>query len=192
MKFIIVHRWGGTPSGTDAEGVNSSDFYPWLKNELEKRKHEVIIPEMPDTHYPKIEEWVPVLKGLDIDENTILIGHSIGCLTILQYLEKYKTKVNSCLFVAGWFNLSEETMQEEGTPEIVNPWTKAPLDFDKIKKNCPKFAALFSDNDPYVSADQAKLFEQRLNAKTIIEHNKGHYNETEEPTVLNALLSLVD
>ncbi len=182
MKIIIIHRWGGLPQ---------DDFYPWLKKELEKRHHEVIIPEMPDTHYPKINEWVDVLEKMNIDNNTILIGHSIGTLTILHYLQKQKTKIAEAVFVAGWFNLSEETMQEEGTPEIVNPWLEAPMNFDKIKKNCSKFVALFSDNDPYVPVEEAKLFEQRLNAKTIIEHSKGHYNDSEYPSILKAVLEFI-
>ena len=180
MNIIIIHRWGGSPQ---------DDWYPWLKQQLEKQGHEVIIPEMPDTNYPKINEWVHVLENLEIDNNTILIGHSIGCLTILHYLEKANTKVKACFFVAGWFNL--KPLEDEESEEIAKPWVETPMDFDKIRKNCTKFLALFSDNDPYVPVEEAKLFEQRLGAKTIVEHSKGHYNEAEEPTVLNALLSLI-
>ncbi|KKQ37224.1 MAG: hypothetical protein US53_C0024G0012, partial [Candidatus Woesebacteria bacterium GW2011_GWA1_37_7] len=51
---------------------------------------------------PKIKEWVPFLQEnmSNPDEETHFVGHSIGCQTILRYLETLseKTKVGMEFF----------------------------------------------------------------------------------------------
>src|SRR3989344_4404088 len=63
---------------------------------------------MPNTDKPKINAWISHLKKIigKPNKDTILIGHSIGCQTIMRYLEKenFNDKVN-VIFVAGWFKL---------------------------------------------------------------------------------------
>jgi len=54
-KVIVIHRWEGTPQ---------SDWYPWLRTEIEKKGFEVTVPLMPNTEEPKINEWVSTIKNL--------------------------------------------------------------------------------------------------------------------------------
>ena len=77
MKAYLIHGWEGYPENC---------WFPWLKKQLEEKNYKVEVPEMPDTDHPKIESWVNKLKEIVIpDEETILIGHSIGCQAILRY-----------------------------------------------------------------------------------------------------------
>ena len=47
------------------------------------------------------------LKVEDLNENTNFIGHSIGCQTIMRYLEtKEVCKIGGILFVAPWLNFT--------------------------------------------------------------------------------------
>lgn len=61
-----------------------------------------------------------------------------------------------------------------------------------IKTNLPKLTCIFSDDDPDVDMGNKELFEERLGAKTLVEHNKGHFSDDagvkELPSALNALL----
>ena len=54
--------------------------------------------------------------------------------------------------------------------------------------------AIFSDNDPYVPLDNQEEFKGMLNAKIIIEHEKGHFSGStgtiELPVVLEAILEI--
>ena len=72
---------------------------------------------MPNTNSPKIEKWVGFLEKniKSADTDTYFIGHSIGCQTILRYLERLpeSTKVGGVVFVAGWFNLKESAYTAE-------------------------------------------------------------------------------
>jgi predicted alpha/beta hydrolase family esterase len=169
-RIFIIHGWGGNPE----EG-----WFPWLKRELEARGYEVKVPTMPDTEEPKIKRWVNHLEktvGLP-DENTFFIGHSIGCQTILRYLNKLPadTKIGGAVFVAGWFSLRNLETDEEW--KIAEPWIETPINLEKIKSQLNKRTAIFSDNDPFVPLEEnRKIFAEKLGAKVIIEHNKGHFS----------------
>src|SRR3990167_5523753 len=96
-RVFIIHGWGSNPK---------DDWFPWIKKELESKGFKVEIPVMPNTDEPKVNEWVGFLKKIvkNPDKDTYFIGHSIGCQTILRYLENLdkKIKIGGCIFVAGW------------------------------------------------------------------------------------------
>ncbi|MBS3144012.1 serine hydrolase family protein [Candidatus Woesearchaeota archaeon] len=183
-KVIVVHRWDGSPS---------ADWYPWLKEEVEKKNIQVFIPEIPDPSKPKIEKWVSFLKKeiKDIDEETFFVGHSIGCQTIMRYLEtvEEKTKIGGVLFVAGFFTLNKLETEEEKT--IAKPWLERPINTEKVKKRVKQIRAIFSDNDPFVPVSNAKQFQEKLGAKTLIEKKQGHFNDDTAPIVLKILLEMM-
>ncbi len=179
---VLIHGWEGSPDNA---------WFPWLKAELEARGFLVSIPAMPHPESPTIEDWVSTLRDTapNPDQNTYFIGHSIGCQTILRYVETLQKPIGGIICVAGFFRLLHLNAQEE--KEIAKPWLETPIDFEKIKQNTPSIIAIFSDNDPDVDIGDKKLFEQHLNAKTIVEHNKGHFSDdagvTELPSVLKAI-----
>lgn len=185
-RVFIVHGWGGNPQ----EG-----WFPWFKSKLKNKGFTVEVPSMPDTENPKIETWIPYLaKSIGkVDENTFFVGHSIGCQTILRYLESLpeNENVGGAVFVAGWFNLKNLELDEE---PIAKSWIQTPIDFEKVKRHTDKFIAIFSDNDDVVPFNNKELFEKRLNARIIVEHEKGHFSEdagiTQLPIALKSVLEI--
>jgi uncharacterized protein len=174
MKQIyLIHGWGGSDS--------SEGWFGWLKSEYSKDRINVISFNMPSTDTPKIEDWVGFLeKNIKIlNKDTFFVGHSIGCQTILRYLEKLPTKVKigGAVFVAGWFHLNELDAEEE---KIARPWIETPINFQKIINHTSQFLAIFSDNDPYVPLSDSKIFEEKLKAKILIKDNEEHFNKTEQ------------
>ena len=189
-RIFLIHGWEGHPN---------NNWFPWLKRELEKRKFNVNVPSMPNPSEPKIETWVSYLakQVKKADENTYFVGHSIGCQTIMRYLEIKQNKIGGCVFVAPWMSLDEKTIEEEGEDilEIAKPWIETPVDFDKVKKTTNKFIAIFSDNDPYVPLkENSKVIRIKLGAEIIIEKDMGHFDDEagikKLPSVLNALLKI--
>ena len=186
MRAFIIHGWEGTPD---------QHWLPWLKAELEKKGFAVQVPAMPNTDAPKMDEWVSTLAKLvgTPDEETYLIGHSIGCGTILHYLQKIDAKIGGAVFVAPWFTLTEEGLPDDESKAIAKPWLETPIDYEKVKANA-KIIAIFSTNDPSIPIENVEMFQKRLDAKTIVEENKGHFNTddgvTELPSALNAVMEL--
>lgn len=182
-RIFIIHGWDGSPE----EG-----WLKWLRLELEKRNIEVIAPQMPNTETPEIGEWVSYLSELvgEPDENTFFIGHSIGCQTIMRYLENiYPQKIGGAVFVAGWFHLVN--LENAESEAIAKPWIETPLDFEKIRLAVKNIRVILSDNDPWVPISDKEIFEEKLGAEVIVKH-QGHFTENdgvmELPIVLNKFL----
>ncbi|QQG39458.1 MAG: serine hydrolase family protein [Candidatus Aenigmatarchaeota archaeon] len=174
-RVFLVHGWESSPK---------SDWFPWLKDTLEKKGCEVVAPAMPNTDAPEIGPWVQALtKAVGTpDKDTYFVGHSIGCQTILRYLESLPegSKVGGALFVAGWFTLVGLETEEEKT--IAKPWIESDIDFKRVKKTTKKFVAIFSDNDPYVPIGQAADFEMTIGARVLIRKRKGHFRREDGVT----------
>lgn len=186
QRVFIVHGWGGYPE----EG-----WRPWLKEKLEQKGFKVFMLAMPDTENPKIETWVPYLTQIvgEVKEDDILIGHSMGCQTILRFLESLPggKKADKVILVAGFGPYLKGLTEEEW--QIAQPWLDAPLDLDKVKTHANSFVAIFSDNDPYVPLEEnSKLFKEKLGAKLIVEHNKGHMSGDDKIFELPVLLEFIN
>ena len=188
-RVFLIHGWEGNPENA---------WFPWLKKKLEKNGFEVIAPEMPNTEEPNIRAWTSKLKEVvgKVNSETYFIGHSIGCQAIMRYLESLddEEKVGGVIFVAGWFNLPNLETEEE--KEIAEPWLETEIDTEKVKSGIKdgKIVAIFSDDDPDVPLNDKEIFKEKLNAKIIVEHNKGHFNDDadikELPVVLSEILRI--
>ncbi len=165
-KTLIIHGYGGT---------NQGNWFPWLKTELEKLNWDVDAPNLPNTDEPKLTGQLSAL--LDVwnlqespKQKRVIIGHSLGGSLALRMLEQnWKNPIDLAIIVAS-------TSQDSHPEEIKNYFT-TPLNFEKIKKNCKKFILIFSDNDPYISAEIGPYYQHQLgeNAELFMIHNAGHF-----------------
>ena len=184
-KVVIIHCW---------EGYSDYCWYPNTKKELENKGYEVIVPKMPETNLPKFNDWLSELRKVagKPNEDLYLIGHSLGCITILRYLENLKEseKIGGVILVAGFTdNLCFKKIKS---------FFETPIDFQKIKSHCSDFVVIHSDNDPYVSLKEGNIFKEKLGAKLIVKHNMGHFSGeiekedscTQLPDVIESLLEI--
>lgn len=180
-KVYLVHCW---------DGNYEDGWYPWVSNELEKLGVKVIRFDMPNTENPIIEEWVRTLdeKVDSLDEETYFIGHSIGCQTIMRFLEKKNAKIGGILFVTPWFDLLPYAVEDEESYKTAKPWINTPINFEKIKELTNNIRCIFSSDDYFVSENQEKQFKDKLNAKTLMVENKGHISEEDGVFELEEIL----
>lgn len=182
-KAYIIHGWSGHPE----EG-----WFPWAKTELEDRGYEVTVPNMPHPHAPSIKDWVDKLKEIapKPDEDTLFIGHSIGCQTILHYLNQLPstTRIKQLLFVAGWFTLQN---LDGNSKTIARPWLEMSVDFNKIIQQTSDITVILSTDDQYVNYEEnKKLFASYLQANIITVtggHLGGEDNVFEIPEIFQVL-----
>ena len=181
QRVVMVHGWEGSPNG---------HWFPWLKGELEKLGFKVEAPQMPNPKEPQMSKWVPYLaKAVGEPGNeTVLLGHSLGCITILKYLEGLAPEkgIKGAVMVAGFTD-------PLGYKELESFFQK-PINWEKVKQHCQSFTAINSDNDPYVPMKHADILREKLMARIITEHGKGHMsvdeNMRELPSALEAVINL--
>ncbi len=157
------------------EGHPEENWFPWMKEKLEVAGYEVFVPQFPSPPVvpAKLEEWFEVLdKYMDqINDDSVIIGHSLGGVFALRILERLSHKVKTvCL---------------TGTPIGVKPilnydrdsaFSGFDFDWDKIKIRAESFIVFQSDNDPYVSLANGEELSAKLGVELSFVPNAGHFN----------------
>jgi len=182
-RVITIHGWEGYPEG---------GWRPWLRQKLLKKGIEVVNPAMPNTKHPKMNKWVKHLKSVigTPSDNTVLVGHSLGVITILRYLETLKAgeRIGGAIFVAGF----SSDLNYEGYKGELSSFFKTLVSWNKVKKHCNNFIILHSKDDPWVPLKHALLMEEKLRVKAIIQDGMKHYSGDDGITELPILIELID
>ncbi|WP_428267312.1 alpha/beta hydrolase [Haliangium sp.] len=182
-RLCIVPRWSGGPD---------SDFYPWLRAQpaVRARFSAVIGPSIERPDEPTIEAWLTSLgAALDLGAltDTYLLGHSVGCQAVLRFLEQAPAGARAAgvLCVAGWWSVDQPW-------DSIRPWIETPMDHARVRQASEQFSVLMSDNDPFTAdwEHNARLWRERLGAEVHTIPGRKHFNEAEEPAVVDALLAL--
>jgi leucyl-tRNA synthetase len=173
-NFLILHGYTGLPT---------KNFIPWLKKRLEGQGYKVQAPEMPNTKNPKEEEQVDyVLENCRIDENTILIGHSLGGIVAMKVLQKVNHLIAGLVLVAPAI---DPTFSEVDT--VDKPFWKTfswNFDYDQIKKLAPT-RTILSDLQEKQRITYLEFLGKKLDAKLITGvAAREHFCATEEPIIL--------
>jgi len=162
-KFFMIHGAYGNPS---------ENWFPWLKEKLEELGHTVFVPTFPTPENQTLINWTSEFESYInfIDDDSVLIGHSLGPAFILSILEKVKVK--ACYFVAGFIS----SLDNPEFDEINETFVERKFEFEKILNNCEKFIVIHSDNDPYVPLSKGHELANQLNCELVLIENAGHFN----------------
>lgn len=107
---IIIH---GMPDREEYYDVNrpassNCHWLPWIQKQFILKDIVAQTPEMPVPYNPEYQAWKKVFEGFDLNENTILIGHSCGGGFIVRYLsENPNVRVGKVVLVAPWIDLEK-------------------------------------------------------------------------------------
>ena len=125
-RAFIIHGWTGR---------DDQDWFPWALKELESRGYSASTPAMPNPDYPVMSEWLAEMTNSlgKLRQTDILIGHSMGCQTIIRYLDQQNEKVDKVILVAGWEILSKEALPLPEDHKIVQSWYETPINYEKVK-----------------------------------------------------------
>lgn len=158
-KILILHGW-------DASAADH--WFPLAKEMFEKKGFKVFVPEMPGGYFPKENAWVKVIENFGPDENWILIGHSLGGVAILRYLEKAEKPVGQAILVA--------VPYEPMSFKPIENFFEAEFDWAEIRKNCPKFDIVNESNDSVIPVEYGQKFADKLKGKLHILPGYSHFH----------------
>lgn len=179
MKVIIIPGDGNTDI--------TENWFPSVKNELQKFGLDVIAENMPDPDLARKEYWLPFIKEKLSTEDAILIGHSSGAVAILRYLEENKCKL-AILIGACYTDLGNE--REKNSGYFYKPW-----EWEKIKNNAEKIVLFSSKNDPYVPISEALFIKDKISAEYHEYNDEGHFgadvNKTEFPEIITVVKKFI-
>jgi uncharacterized protein len=179
-NVFIIHGTGGSPE------IN---WFPWLKKELEKSGCEVFAPRFSTPENQSLESWLNVFEKYKkyLDDDSIVVGHSLGSAFLLSVLENLNHQIKAAFFISGFTGFLNN-------PEFDKPnktFVDKRFDWNKIRKNCRKFYAINSDNDPYVPPDKGKELAKKLGVELILLKNAGHINQEYGYIKFDLLLEMI-
>lgn len=166
-NYFIIHGSFSSPY---------SNWFGWLHDFLQDEGKQVYVPDLPiGVGYQNYENWSKLLKyyldlGL-INENTIIIGHSIAPVFISKFLVVNKIKVKKLIFVCGFNNylgINEEYDAVNNSMYFDN--------LKDVKQYSNEIICFYSDNDPYVKYEVEKEFADTVSTEQILLKEAGHIN----------------
>ncbi|MEI8337993.1 MAG: alpha/beta hydrolase [bacterium] len=180
-RVVIVHGLNGSPG----EG-----WFPWIKKKLEDRGFSVTSSQFPLGENLTVSKWQEQLKKdcVTLDRNLFFIGHSLGCISIIRFIENLPKGVivGGAVFVAPF-------IKKLKIPEI-SEFTNTSLNVEKAKSHILKSVCIISEEDPSVPFDIAMDFVNRTNSEFVIDNGKGHFGKKsgikELPSALEAILKI--
>ncbi len=156
-KAVLLHAWGSGPEEA---------FFPWLKKEFESRGIEVVIPNFPNPKNPDFNEWLKEFNKIETDENTIVIGRSLGSTLALGASSRGK-KFGKLIAVC-------TPLENPEIPKFFKQMGE--LNFEKIKNSIEQYSVLHSSNDPYVKLSISEKLAKELGVELIVVENADHFS----------------
>ncbi len=166
---LILHGTGGN---------STSNWFSWLKEQLEQTGWRVWLPDLPHADKPNIKRYNRYLlknKTWQFNEDSVLVGHSSGAVAILGLLQHLPVgaKVDTCFLIGSFkdnlnWNALDGLFEEQ-------------FDFPLIRQKAKKFVFIHSDNDPYCPLEHAKFLSRQLGGQLIIKKGQGHFNLEKGP-----------
>ena len=166
---IIIH---GCPSNVE-KAMNSETrtydkhWIPWLKRNLIALGVETETPLMPDPWEPSYEKFKTEFEKYEVDENTILVGHSCGSAFLVRWLGETKRKVFKLILVAPWkIPDKDDNFRKEFYTYQID---------EDIKSRVGEIVMFTADDEEDEGKESLKIFHQALGGAVIELKGHGHY-----------------
>lgn len=175
------------------ERLRGRDWKTKLEDLLSE-SFEIFLPRMPNAQNAKYAEWKIWFERLIplMNENVILVGHSLGGIFLAKYLseETFPKKIRATLLIAAPFNTAQDTFHTPEEPSLA--------DFilpDQLNNLTEQGGIIFlfqSKDDPIVPYDNVEKYQRTLpSAQSVIFDDKGHFNQSDFPILVNVLKKIV-
>lgn len=183
---FIVHGTYGYPT---------ENWIPWLQKKLEADGYTVMVPQFPTPEHQTLEDWMAVFEQYrdEMNDETILIGHSVGATFLLSVLETLQTPVKATCFIGGF--ASQLTKENPLLQVLLSTFVDKEFNWPVIRDRAGRVYVIQGDDDPYVPFEKAGELARNLQTELTIVRGGGHFDEqsghTQLPELLNRIRQLV-
>jgi len=200
MKKQVVAIHGGDSFDTHEEyisflknfEIDGLEYFTrnnW-KTTLQERlgnSFEVILPRMPnpfDARYAEWKIWFDKLIPF-LEENVVLIGHSLGGIFLAKYLSenKFPKTITATILISAPFDGEGD---EESLVDFI-----LPSSLELFEKQGGKIFLYQSKDDTSVLPIQCEKYKKALpNAQAMIFEDRGHFTQEEFPELVENIKNL--
>jgi predicted alpha/beta hydrolase family esterase len=177
-RIVVAHGYLASPE---------KHWFPWLAEQYDPGV--VRVPALPNSRHPKPGRWLATLQDAvgDVNDDTILIGHSLGSVTTLRLLDALPRPwtLRGLILVAGF------AQPLPNLPKL-DPFTAEALDLQAIRDGARQRHVLGSDNDTTVAPPITAALARGLDAPLTLIPGGGHFVERQGCRSVPELLPLID
>ncbi|GGM14804.1 RBBP9/YdeN family alpha/beta hydrolase [Nakamurella endophytica] len=181
-RAVVVHGYQAAPD---------RHWFPWLARELGAQGIAVTVVALPDSDHPDVRSWSEAVAAAvgRVDAGTWLIGHSLGCVTVLRHLGGLAGPWSAAgvVLVAGF----AEPLAS--VPELAS-FLAEPLAPDacrRIADRVPVRRMIRSDADVFVPADASDRLAAAIGAPVTVVPGAGHFMGSDGVTEFPLVRDLV-
>ncbi len=174
---IIIH---GCPSNVEKAMDPETRTYdkhwiPWTKKTLTELGIPTETPLMPDPWEPSYEKFKAEFEKYEVNEASILIGHSCGTTFLLRWLGESKQKIAKLILVAPWAIADKDD-------EARRKFYEHPID-PSIKERVGEIVLFTADDEDPDGKESLKIIHDVIGGKIIELPHHGHYTMDDMGTV---------
>ena len=179
-RVILLHGHTWRPDG---------NRLPYMQAELEKKGFTVEVPAFSNPDLIDLDEKVEyLLEHGNLNERTILMGHSLWSIIAMKALEQLKWSIHSFVSVA-WPIQRRPDEDDEASMTQISEYGKLRFKRKTIAKKIEHVLTVWSKWDSSVPVTQTKKAAKELWGKAvIIEPTRIHITWNEEPKLLEETL----
>ncbi len=162
QRVFIVHGYEGSPNG---------NWFDWLSAKIREHGAEASALHLPNPQQPAAPAWQLTLDQYigAPDEHIFLVGHSLGCITLLHFLNRHQPeRLGGLVLAAGFTELPPALPQLDAYIRAAQP------DFDVLNRIDMPVHCLLSDNDSHVPRELSENLAERLRSPLTRIPNGGH------------------
>ncbi len=189
QKALLIHGFSGDPD---------KRWFPWMRQHLEVQGYEVIVPRMSMEGKPTVEAWMDLLQPIveTLGEDDVIIGHSIGARAALHVLEQAKKKIGQLVLVApavgpipdsSFASQMEQKPERKPAYEFLRDFWRLPVKWNVVTPLVRSAVVMWSRDDETVNRPTHALYPAGWFLQEY--EGKGHFRGTEQPEILEHVLS---
>ncbi|MDV8000050.1 RBBP9/YdeN family alpha/beta hydrolase [Rhodococcus sp. IEGM 1408] len=175
-RATIIHGYDAAPE---------DHWFGWLAGQLESQGIPTTVPALPDSGAPDPEGWLATIGAAvgTPDRDSIVVAHSLGCLTVLRHLHSLAGpwRLGTLVLVAGFVDPLPELPQ-------LDAYIGDGVDVEGCGAHLDRVVVLRSDNDPFVPAGHTDRLARALGASAQCVPGAGHFMASDGFTSLPPVL----
>ncbi|MQY28774.1 RBBP9/YdeN family alpha/beta hydrolase [Nocardia aurantia] len=179
QRATVIHGYHATPA---------DHWFGWLAAQLEAEGVAVTVPALPNPTDPDRHQWAAAVAaelGV-VDEHSIVVAHSLGCLAVLRYLRSLTGawRLGTLVLVSGF------TDRLPALPQL-DSFVGEGCAVAGLRDHVERLVVLRSDADPIVPAAHTDRLADLLGTGVIVVPGAGHFLASDGVVALPEALAAV-
>ncbi len=178
-RASIFHGYRATPD---------DHWFRWLADQLDHSGLPTSVPALPDPESPDPDRWIAVVEAVvgTPDSESVVVAHSLGCLTVLRHLALLTGpwRLGHLVLVSGFVDTLPAL-------PVLDSYIGDGVDLAGVSEHLARLTIIRSDSDPYVPIGHTDRLAALLGTTARIVPGSGHFMASDGVTSLPQVLHAI-